>query len=192
VSTPDRERWEALDDHTTDEEARRQARDAFLVAPHSRLARRRRHARLLALETLYESDVARHSAGDILARRLESPDEGPVVEPEVVEYARELLKGVLDHRRELDAIIQERASAFPLAQMAAKDRNILRLGLHEALHRSDVVPVKVAINEAVELAKLYGGENSPRLVNGVLGRVVGPDPEGPDPPASARPTLQER
>jgi N utilization substance protein B len=188
VSTGERERWEADDDHTTDEEARWRARDAFITAPRHKLARQRRHARLLALETLYEADVARHSAGDVLARRLETLE----AEPEVVEYARELLKGVLEHRRELDAIIQERASAFPLAQMAAKDRNILRLGLHEALHRSDVVPVKVAINEAVELAKLYGGENSPRLVNGVLGRVVGPGADTPDPPHATQPTNQER
>ena len=87
---------------------------------------------------------------------------------------------VLQHRRELDAIIHARAGAFPLAQMAAVDRNILRLGLYESLYRNDTVPVRVAINEAIELAKEFGSESTPRFVNGVLGRQLDPSSDSPD------------
>jgi N utilization substance protein B len=114
-------------------------------------------------------DVASHDPGAVLRRRTDAL----IGEDPAIEYARELLDGVLHHRVELDAIIQARASAWPVAQMAAVDRNILRIALFEALHRADVVPVSVAINEAVELAKRYGSDSSPRFVNGVLGRAVG-------------------
>jgi transcription antitermination protein NusB len=149
-----------------------------MANPEQRPSRRargvppRRLARVLALETLYETDLAHHRPGEVLQRR--SSDSQP--EPEVAEYAQELLAGVLQHRWELDDIIQARASAWPVAQMATVDRNILRLGLYESLYKRDTVPVKVAISEAVELAKLYGSDSSARFVNGVIGRVVGPAP----------------
>src|SRR5438067_10193279 len=110
--------------------------------------RARRKARMLALETLYETDLARHHPGEILKRRSAelTPDE------DWTDYARELLAGVLEHRRELDDIIRARASAFPVEQMAAIDRNILRLGLYESVYRRDTVPLRAAISEAVELA----------------------------------------
>jgi transcription antitermination protein NusB len=138
-----------------------------------RLPQSRRQARTLALETLYETDLAGHRPGEVLVRR--TTDLQPSAQVE--EYARELLNGVLQHRRELDAIIQERAPAWPVEQMAAIDRNILRLGLFECLHNRDTVPLRVAINEAIELAKLYGGDSSARFVNGVIGRVVGSTPD---------------
>jgi N utilization substance protein B len=93
----------------------------------------------------------------------------------VAAYARELVGGVLRERPELDRIIQERAPTWPLRQMAATDRTILRLGLYECRYKRGIVPVKVAINEAIELAKLYGGESSPRFVNGVLGQLADDD-----------------
>lgn len=158
-----------------------QARPGRRGARGERLSQRRREARILALETLYETDVAHHHPAEILQRKLE---EGRPAE-EVAAYARDLLSGVLRHRRELDEIIQSRAPAFPVAQMAAIDRNILRLGLYECLYKRDTVPLKVAINEAIELAKQYGSENSARFVNGVIGRVVGSTPgETGDPSAS--------
>ena len=148
---------------------------------HGRTVQGRRRARELALGALYESDVARHAPLDVLGRRLGDRS----LESATSDYARDLVAGILEHRAELDAIIQERASAWPVAQMAPIDRNILRLGLFESLHRRDTVPVGVAINEAVELAKLYGGDNSGRFVNGVLGRAVGAAPaESTDLPAS--------
>jgi N utilization substance protein B len=132
---------------------------------------------------LYEMDVAHHAPGTVLQRLLE-PDLGlqydpdnteyvhGAVAPESVEYARELISGVLRHREEIDRVIQEKAPAWPLRQMSAVDRTILRLGLYECCHQHGMVPVKVAINEAIELAKLFGSESLPRFVNGVLGSVV--------------------
>ncbi len=135
----------------------------------------RRAARVLAFQVLYEADVARHAPGEVLERmlRVEQPA------PDVAAYARELIGGVLRHRQELDTKIQERASAWPLRQMAAVDRTVLRLGLYEALHQHGIVPVRVALNEAIELAKLYGGDSSPRFVNGVLGRIIELDESRP-------------
>ena len=130
--------------------------------------RGRRAARVLAFQVLYEADVARHAPGEVLERLLAA--EQPA--SDVATYARELIGGVLRHRQELDTKIQERASAWPLRQMAAVDRTVLRLGLYEALHQHGIVPVRVALNEAIELAKLYGGDSSPRFVNGVLGRII--------------------
>jgi N utilization substance protein B len=135
----------------------------------------RRRARVVALETLYETDLAHHQPGEVLQRRSPALDRDSVV----ADYARELLAGVLRHRSELDDIIQARATAFPVDQMAAIDRNILRLALYECLYKRDTVPLKVAINEAIELAKRYGAEKSPKFVNGVLGSAVGQD--GPKP-----------
>jgi N utilization substance protein B len=98
----------------------------------------------------------------------------------VLSYARRLVDGVLRHRQALDAIIQSRASAFPLGQLATIDRTILRLGLYECLHERATVPLKVAINEAVELAKRYGSDSSPKFVNGVIGRALDALPDAPE------------
>jgi N utilization substance protein B len=135
----------------------------------------RRAARVLAFQVLYEADVAHHAPGEVLERMLAT--EQPA--PDVAAYARELIGGVLRHRQELDTKIQERATAWPLRQMAAVDRTVLRLGLYEALHQHGIVPVRVALNEAIELAKLYGGDSSPRFVNGVLGRILELDESRP-------------
>jgi N utilization substance protein B len=141
----------------------------------------RREARILAFKVLYEVDVARHPPGEVLERLLGAEP----AEPKVAAYARELIGGVLRERRELDRTIQERAPSWPLRQMAAVDRTILRLGLYECLYKRGIVPVKVAINEAIELAKLYGGDSSPRFVNGVLGRLATDARDAPDPPGES-------
>ncbi len=126
---------------------------------------------MLAFKVLYEVDLAHHAPSAVFQRRLaEEP-----VDSQAVEYGRDLIDGVLRERAELDAIIQQRAPTWPLRQMAAVDRTILRLGLYEALHQRGIVPLKVAINEAIELAKLFGGESSPRFVNGVLGHLATDD-----------------
>lgn len=140
----------------------------------------RRQARILAFQVLYEVDVAHHPPGEVLERRLVAEP----ADPKVVEYARELIGGVLRHRQELDRTIQELAPTWPLRQMAAVDRTILRIGLYECREKRGIVPVKVAINEAIELAKLYGGESSPRFVNGVLGRLAEDGPPADGPPTS--------
>jgi N utilization substance protein B len=87
-------------------------------------------------------------------------------------YARELVTGVLTNRGAIDTLIQQRAPLWPLAQMSAVDRNVLRIGLYESLYSNATVPLRTAINEAVELAKLFGSETSAKFVNGVLGRAV--------------------
>lgn len=130
--------------------------------------RGRRLARVLAFQTLYEVDIARHRPGEVL-RRLAGEQE---LSAETDAHARELVGGVLRHRQELDRIIEEKAPAWPFLQMSAIDRNILRLGLYECLYQRATVPAKAAINEAVELAKTFGSDSSARFVNGVLGRVI--------------------
>jgi transcription antitermination protein NusB len=135
----------------------------------------RREARVLAFKVLYEVDVAHHPPAAVLERLLAEER----VDDRATEYARELVDGVLRERADLDRVIQERAPTWPLRQMAAVDRTILRLGLYETLHKRGIVPVKVAINEAIELAKMFGGESSPRFVNGVLGhQATGDDHAG--------------
>ena len=141
----------------------------------------RRLARILAFQVLYEVDLAHHQPGSVLSRFVDlgltvDPDDleyvhGPFA-PDVESYARELIGGILRRREALDREIQQRAPAWPLRQMSAVDRTILRLGLYECRFQHGIVPIKVAINEAIELAKLFGGESLPRFVNGVLGSAV--------------------
>ena len=126
----------------------------------------RHKAREVALQVLYENDCVNHNAeesiGNILTR-IEVPED-------VVSFARELIDGVLKNRAQLDQNIKDFAPAWPLDQISIIDRNILRLAIFEILH-DNKIPVKVAINEAVELAKTFGSNNSSRFINGVLGSV---------------------
>lgn len=138
------------------------------TTPRVTRGRGRRHARVLAFKILYEIDLARHPPAEVLARQIafDAPAE------EVSAYAEALVRGVLRHRAELDRLIQSHARAWPLTQMAVVDRAILRIGLYESIHQAEVVPVKVAVNEAIELAKLYGSDSSARFINGVLGAIA--------------------
>jgi N utilization substance protein B len=127
----------------------------------------RRRARILTLQALYEIDTTRHPAGVVLDQRLTEeplPGEGEA-------FARELLAGVLQHEAELDEMIQRYAPEWPVDQMAVIDRNVLRIAIYE-FYVSKLTPTKVAINEAVELAKLFGSDSAPRFINGVLGAVA--------------------
>jgi N utilization substance protein B len=127
----------------------------------------RRKARTVALQTLYELDCSSHEPGAVLAEREE---DGKLPEGQH-EFARALVFGVLKDRARLDRWIARFAPEWPVAQIAIVDRNILRIALWEfAVGR--VSPVRVAINEAVELAKLYGSDSAPRFVNGVLGSLA--------------------
>ncbi|MGB3713745.1 MAG: transcription antitermination factor NusB [Candidatus Promineifilaceae bacterium] len=127
----------------------------------------RRRARRATLEALYEVDIADHSPSDVLKRRLldQSLDEPGE------EFANKLMDGVLEHQGGMDLVIARYAPEWPLDQMAVIDRNILRIAIYEFLI-DDETPVKVAINEAVELAKLYGSDSAPRFINGVLGTLA--------------------
>jgi N utilization substance protein B len=126
----------------------------------------RRQARMIALQTLYEYDTAGHDVEAVLRRHAEDRR----LAPRVVEYAGELARGVLAHLDQIDEAIEGAAHEWPLAQMAHIDKNILRLAIYEILFNNSV-PAKAAINEAVELAKMFGSDTSSRFVNGVLGTV---------------------
>jgi N utilization substance protein B len=127
----------------------------------------RRRARRITLETLYEYDLVDHPPFEVLARRV---DDQPL-ETAGLEFARRLIQGVIDHKGQMDRLIARYAPEWPLDQMAVIDRNILRMAIYEFLI-GDETPIKVAINEAVELAKTYGSDSAPRFVNGVLGTLA--------------------
>ncbi|MBE2197685.1 MAG: transcription antitermination factor NusB [Anaerolinea sp.] len=127
----------------------------------------RRRARRATLESLYEYDIANHPPGEALQQRLL---EAPMTSTGV-EFAARLIQGVVEHQLAMDKLIARYAPEWPLEQMAVIDRNILRIAIYEFLI-SDETPVKVAINEAVELAKIYGADSSPRFINGVLGTLA--------------------
>lgn len=130
------------------------------------MAGRRRKSRVIALQALYERDTVGHAPDDTIARLLEHQP----VSPEVERFARELVQGVLENRERIDGLIRGTAPAWPLEQIPPVDRNILRLAIYEIVI-DNKVPMRAAINEAVELAKEFGGENSPKFINGVLGSV---------------------
>jgi len=127
----------------------------------------RRKARIAALQALYELDCTKHKVEEALARLRA----GETLAQEAVSFSEKLVKGVLQNKSELDALIKKFAPAFPPEQMSIIDRNILRLAIFEILF-NDKTPFKVAINEAIELAKEFGGDSSPRLINGVLGSIT--------------------
>jgi transcription antitermination protein NusB len=127
----------------------------------------RRQARVVALQTLFEVDSVNHEVGRVFAQRLEEW----ILPAEAKEFAERLILGVLRRRSNLDDLIRQMASDWPIEQMSAIDLNILRIALYEISY-DDETPAKVAINEAVELAKLFGSDSSGRFVNGVLGTFM--------------------
>jgi N utilization substance protein B len=127
----------------------------------------RTRARSLALQALYEIDLVGHPVGLVVTDRLA---EGGVDERLAV-FFQEIVSGVLPVVDLLDRYIAEHAPEWPLDQVAVVDRNILRIALWE-IAVDDSTPIKVAINEAVELAKMYGSDSAPRFVNGVLGSLA--------------------
>ena len=136
----------------------------------------RRQARIVALQTFYEIESTRHPAGDVLRRNLDEPvsenvnPTQPLGQP-AREYARELVEGVLRNYEEIDELIKGCAPSWPLDQMSRIDKSILQLAIFEILF-DNRVPLKAAINEAVELGKRFGSDSSSRFINGVLGTIV--------------------
>ena len=135
------------------------------------MASNRHLGRIVALQSLYEFEF-RSQLND------SSVDSEEIYNRNVERYRAEiddlgfiqsLVKGVIDHTAELDETLSPLAPEWPIDQIARVDRSILRLGLYELLHCKDQVPPKVAINEAVELAKAFGSDNSSKFINGVLG-----------------------
>lgn len=127
----------------------------------------RRRARRVTLETLYEYDIVSHDPAEVLEQRLEASP----MERAGVEFAQQLIHGVIAYQEQMDMLIARFAPEWPLDQMAVIDRNVLRIAIYEFLV-TDETPVKVAINEAVELAKVYGSDSAPRFINGVLGTLA--------------------
>lgn len=137
-------------------------------SPQSEQIRQRRMARTMALQALYEIDLVGHAPGIVVDERIayENPGEHGV------RYLRWLVAGVVKNRTALDELIAKHAPEFPIDQLALIDRNILRLGLFELGSKEADAPPKVVINEAVELAKLFGSDGTSRFVNGVLGAAL--------------------
>jgi len=133
----------------------------------------RRRGRALTLQALYEIDITGHEWRAALANQSEQFEAALPGRP----FAEVLLEGIQRHRADLDSLIRRHAPAFPVEQMAVVDRNILRLALYELRFAMDA-PAKAVVNEAVELAKTYGGDASPRFINGALGAYL--DANGPE------------
>jgi N utilization substance protein B len=127
----------------------------------------RHEARSLALQALYELDCTDHPLDVVVAERLATSE----LEPEIRTMTLRLVHGVRDHRHDLDVLVHRYAPEWPLDQLAVIDRNILRIAAYELLI-DRAAPYKVAINEAILLAKTFGAESTPRFVNGVLGSLA--------------------
>ena len=127
----------------------------------------RRNARVLALQALYEYDASRHPMEETVERLLEDAAVGSRGKT----FAQRLVHGAIANLDEIDGLIRKYASAWPVDQIPMVDRNILRIAIFEMVY-GHLAPLKVVINEAVELAKTFGSESSPRFVNGVLGSLV--------------------
>lgn len=130
------------------------------------MKRERRRARSLALQALYEIDSVGHPEEEVIARY------GGDLSPEAREFMIQLVHGTLESESEIDVLLEESAPEWPISELAVIDRNILRLSIWELLIWGET-PLKVAINEAVELAKRFGSDSAPRFVNGVLGTLAG-------------------
>jgi transcription antitermination protein NusB len=127
----------------------------------------RTRARCLALQALYEIDITNHPPGQVLEdRMLDMP-----IEQTLYDFSREIVLGVIPLKIQIDSLIAKYAPEWPLDQVAVIDRNILRIAIWE-ISVTKNTPLKVAINEAIELAKMYGSDSTPRFVNGVLGSLA--------------------
>ncbi len=137
-------------------------------APKTRVGRRRL-ARAVAVQALYESDITGHPAVPIAGRLADDAQVGPADR----EFAVGLVTAVEENRVPLDEKLGELAPTHPVAQLSPIDRNIIRIALAELEYKAADTPEKVVVNEAVELATLFGAESSQKFVNGVLGTVLG-------------------
>ena len=167
---------------TTDEEQtapKSRGHGAQSRAASADVAARRHQGRKLALQVLYEVDLTDHDPEEAMARAFAEHEPVP---PDVVEHVRSLVRGVSLHRDDLDPVISGAAPARDLAEQAAIERNVLRLAVYELLNVPSVPPT-VAINEGVELAKSFGGENSGKFINGVLRTILEEHPRVAEMPA---------
>ena len=133
----------------------------------NRLKRNRSKSRSLALQTLFEIDLTKHHIDDVLGHLMVESD----LDENHLKFAREIVFGVLDNKKQIDSLIAECATEREVGDLSSLDKSVLRMGILELLDFSDTPP-KVVVNEAVELAKIYGSDNSYKFVNGVLGAVL--------------------
>jgi transcription antitermination protein NusB len=136
--------------------------------PDHQVIQERQQARMLALQALYEIDCVQHQPGRVVDERLADSAIGT----HGATFFRWLVSGVVRNLAELDQLIRQFAPDWPVDQLAIIDRNILRLALFELGSKDGDAPTRVVINEAVELAKTFGSDSSPRFVNGVLGSAL--------------------
>ena len=164
---------------------RRKANRDFGKGAYVERSSSRHQGRVLAMQTLFEIDNSEHDIDEVISRihfeeanlpasvlEAADSDEQAVddVPAEVARHAEALTRGTFAHLESIDPILASAAPAFPIRQIAAVDRSVLRLAIYELYHQPDV-PVGVVINEAVEIAKRFGGPNSSKFVNGVLGTI---------------------
>ena len=141
----------------------------------------RRRARELALQTLYAIEFAPATVSAAIADMRERAGEPPWDDegagqlvrggPDVQAFAEQLVRGVMNHREDIDALLSQCSTNWKVARMAMVDRNILRMATYELRHRPDIPP-KVSLNEAVEIAKRYGSGDSGAFINGILDRIA--------------------
>ncbi|OGX40375.1 MAG: transcription antitermination factor NusB [Omnitrophica WOR_2 bacterium RIFCSPHIGHO2_02_FULL_68_15] len=134
--------------------------------------RKRTRSREFALQVLYEIDIAHHEPGEALEDFWGVDADADRQDAGVREYTERLVRGTLANLPHIDAVIEKLAEHWEIKRMAYVDRNILRLAAFEMMHLDEPMPVKVAINEAVELAKRYGEADSSKFVNGILDRIA--------------------
>jgi N utilization substance protein B len=129
--------------------------------------KQRTRARGIALQALYELDLTRHGIGTVMEYHFTITE----LEENLQDFAMEIVQGIEPIRDLLDSYISEHAPEWPIDQVSIIDRNLLRIALWEFAVKAET-PIKVAINEAIELAKIYGSDSTPRFINGVLGSLA--------------------
>jgi transcription antitermination protein NusB len=151
----------------------------------------RQLARSIVLQSLYEWDFYRHQADLITIVERNLQEFGPGLDEE--DFIWRLTKGVVEHQQDIDDLIKKTAPDWPIEQIAIVDRNALRIGFYELLYADRAeVPAAVAINEAIEIAKNYGGPNSGKFINGVLGTVYATMPQDkPKPPLTEQEKVEK-
>jgi len=137
-----------------------------LTRDNEKMKGSRRKARVVAFQALFEIDAVDHDPEKVISGLLASEK----LAEDNISFIRELVSGVLVNETEIDNYIKEYAPAWPIQQLSVADRNIMRLAIFEIMF-DNVTPVKVAIDEAVELAKSFGGNHSSKFINGVLGSI---------------------
>lgn len=133
----------------------------------NRLQRNRSRSRSLALQILFEIDLTKHDKDDVLGHLMVESD----LDKNHLDFTRDIVYGVIDKQKQIDSLISQCATERAVDDLSSLDKSVLRMGILELMNFPDTPP-KVVVNEAVELAQIYGSDNSYKFVNGVLGSVL--------------------